>query len=410
MSSSQGSARPGRAEVLTIYVIGLFQGLSLVAFPAAATILTSKTGYDLSKTQYGLLFVPQPALAIAGSLSLPKLARRFELKSVLLVGLLSNTLAMGLLAGTVPIKTDGIAYPILLVATGALGLGFGLTLGSISTYAGAFMPDRRDVALTALNVLLGLGTALSPFLISLFTKIGQWWYLPLLAAAGLVVLIVLTIIQPMGLPEVKGERPATSAAGRARIPALFWFFAGALVIYGIGETMFGNWGTTLLVEKGVVATSAQNALAIFWAAVTLGRLVIAMVSTRVRSTYIYVVLPWAIAGALLLAPVAHSAAAGIGVFAFGGLACSGFFPMTIGYGEATFPSIVELAAGWLIAAYQVGYGLAAFGSGALQHFVSLSALFRIAAAAVVIMAFLALVVARQQRPEKEPSVSPATAR
>jgi MFS transporter, FHS family, glucose/mannose:H+ symporter len=174
--------------------------------------------------------------------------------------------------------------------------------------------------------------------------------------------------------------------------------------------MFGNWGTTLLVEKGVVATSAQNALAVFWAAVTLGRLVIAMVSTRVRSTYIYVVLPWAIAGALLLAPGAHSAAGGIAVFAFGGLACSGFFPMTIGYGEATFPSIVELAAGWLIAAYQVGYGLAAFGSGALQHFVSLSALFRIAAAAVVIMAVLAVVVARQQRPEKERTISAATAR
>ena len=76
-----------------------------MAFPAAATILTSKTGYDLSRTQYGLMFVPQVVLAIAGSLALPKLARRFPLKSVLLVGLLSNTLAMGLLAATVPIKT-----------------------------------------------------------------------------------------------------------------------------------------------------------------------------------------------------------------------------------------------------------------------------------------------------------------
>jgi hypothetical protein len=55
---------------------------------------------------------------------------------------------------------DGVAYPMLPVATASLGLGFGLTLGSISTYAGAFMPDRRDVAVTALNVLLGLGTAL----------------------------------------------------------------------------------------------------------------------------------------------------------------------------------------------------------------------------------------------------------
>src|SRR5262249_22698341 len=149
-----------RREVLTVYVIGLFQGLSLVAFPAAATILTSKTGYNLSKSQYGLMFIPQVAMAIAGSLALPNLANRFSLKRVLIAGMAADTLAMGLLAGSNPLQGEAIAYPMLLVATAALGLGFGLTLGSLSTYAGAFMPDRRDVALTALNVLLGLGTAL----------------------------------------------------------------------------------------------------------------------------------------------------------------------------------------------------------------------------------------------------------
>jgi predicted MFS family arabinose efflux permease len=173
--------------------------------------------------------------------------------------------------------------------------------------------------------------------------------------------------------------------------------------------MFGNWGTTLLVGKGVAATSANNALAVFWAAVTVGRLLIAIVSNRLHSTHIYVVLPWAIGGALLLAPLANSAGAGIAIFAIGGLACSGFFPMTIGYGEASFPNIVELAAGWLIAAYQVGYGLAAFGAGALQHLVSLSTVFRIAAAAMVAMAFLALVVARRQSPSPRPSVPPLSA-
>ena len=48
-----------RSEIVTVYAIGLFQGLSLVAFPAAASILTSTTGYDLSKSRYGLLFLPK---------------------------------------------------------------------------------------------------------------------------------------------------------------------------------------------------------------------------------------------------------------------------------------------------------------------------------------------------------------
>ena len=109
------------------------------------------------------------------------------------------------------------------------------------------------------------------------------------------------------------------------------------------------------------------------------------------------VLPWAICAALLLAPAARGAGAGVGLFAFGGLACSGFFPMTVGYGESIFPSLVELAAGWLIAAYQLGYGLAAFGAGALQNALSLAAIFRLTAVSVVAMAVLAAIIARRSR-------------
>ena len=82
---------PRRSEIVAVYAAGLFQGLSLVAVPAAATILTSADGYDLSASQYGLLFLPQVILAIAGSLALPSLAGRIGLKHVLVVGLAADT-------------------------------------------------------------------------------------------------------------------------------------------------------------------------------------------------------------------------------------------------------------------------------------------------------------------------------
>jgi MFS family permease len=392
-----------RREVVTVYAVGLFQGISLVAFPAAATILQSPTGYDLSKNQYGILFLPQVILAITGSLAMPTLSRRFSLRQVLLVGVAADTLAMALLVVSNLVRADSGAFPLLLLATAMLGLGFGLTLSAISTYAGAFMPERRAVALTALNVLLGLGTALAPLLIAVFTQHGQWWYLPIAAASGLGVIFVLILVQPMSVPVDPSIRPGT------RLPTLFWLFAAALVLYGIDETMFGNWGTTLLVGRGISPAAANSALAAFWASVTLGRLIIALTGSRVRSTTIYVVLPWAIAGALLLVPSATTATTGILVFAFGGFACSGFFPMTVGYGETTFPSFVELAAGWLIAAYQVGYGIAAFGGGALQGVVSLASIFRVAAVLAVAMGVLAIPIARRQRdiPSDATTVQPA---
>ncbi len=85
------AGRVRRFEIITVYSVGLFQGLSPVAFPAAATILTASTGYDLSKSRYGLLFLPQVVMAITGSLALPRLAGRFGLKTVLLTGIVADT-------------------------------------------------------------------------------------------------------------------------------------------------------------------------------------------------------------------------------------------------------------------------------------------------------------------------------
>jgi MFS family permease len=388
-----GAPRAARTEVATVYAVGLLQGLALVAFPAASSVLTGVSDYNLSTSQYGLLFVPQVIMAIAGSLLLPDLSRRFGLKRLFLVGIAADVISMVVLVASVSVQGEAAAFPMLLVATGFLGLGFGVTLSCLSTFAGGFMPDRREVALTALNVLLGLGTALSPLLIAFFTDFAEWWYLPLVTGTGLLVFLVLSVAQPL-----VAQAAGAGQRGRVRIPPVFWLFAAALVAYGVCETMFGNWGTTLVRDGGTPATTANYALAAFWAAVTVGRLLIAIAPKRVPSTAIYLVLPWGIAGSLLLVAALADETNGIVIFALAGLACSGFFPMTIGYGETTFPELVTIAAGWLIAAYQLGYGIAAFGAGALEHTISLSVIF---AAVAVLAAAMALVATRVVRAERQ---------
>ena len=133
-----------------------------------------------------------------------------------------------------------------------------------------------------------------------------------------------------------------------------------------------------------------------WASVTVGRLAIALVAVRVRSSLIYVVLPWGIA-ATLAVTASTTGAHGVLLFALGGLACSGFFPMTVGYGESTFPGQVERARradrrlpGRLRVSVSAG--------GALQRVLALSTIFRIAAGLAVGMALLTVVVARRQSP------------
>ena len=55
-----------RAENRVVNLAGLVQGITLVTFPAASSIFTDPTEYDLSNTQYGAMFLPQVATAPAG--------------------------------------------------------------------------------------------------------------------------------------------------------------------------------------------------------------------------------------------------------------------------------------------------------------------------------------------------------
>jgi hypothetical protein len=62
-------------EVVDIYTASIVQGLALVTFPAASTVLTSPQHYGLSSTAYATLFVPQAAMAIGASLLGARLIR-----------------------------------------------------------------------------------------------------------------------------------------------------------------------------------------------------------------------------------------------------------------------------------------------------------------------------------------------
>ena len=149
-----------RAAPFLVYGAGLAQGLALVSFPAASSILTSPTGYDLSTVQYGLMFLPQVVLAITAAALSPVWARRWSLQRVLQAGLIANLLAMLLLVASQVVATSAAAYPILLCATAALGFGFGSTVPALNTFAEHLDPARQDRSVLTLNALLGTGTAL----------------------------------------------------------------------------------------------------------------------------------------------------------------------------------------------------------------------------------------------------------
>jgi fucose permease len=394
-----------RAERRAVNAAGLVQGIVLVTFPAASTIFTSRKFYGLSSAQYGDMFLPQVVLAIAASLLGARLARKITTKRVYLLGLTASLISMGLLLVSALVKTDRpVAYTLLLVATAFVGAGFGLTVPALNTYAAAFHPGAVDSAVLVLNALLGLGTVLAPALVAIFDGLGFWWGLPVLSAVLLAGLIAVSLRLPLradiGAAAVGGD------AGRARasIPRRFWLYAAFVALYGICETMNGNWSQLEMTTRlGASAAQASVALAVFWAMVTAGRVLFAVIDRKLAPPVTYRLLPLVlVASFLLTAQLSRGdAALGIVIFGLAGLGCSALLPLTISFGEEELTTISAAVAGAVIAFYQLGYGIAAFGVGPLQSGgTSLSEVFGLTAIAAGAMAVLSFPVAagRSSRP------------
>jgi len=82
-----------------------------------------------------------------------------------------------------------------------------------------------------------------------------------------------------------------------------------------------------------------------------------------------------------------------------GLGCSALLPLTISFGQKELASVSAAVAGGVIAFYQVGYGLAAFGVGPLlDHGVELPTVYGFAAVIAAAMGAWSFVVARRAAP------------
>jgi MFS transporter, FHS family, glucose/mannose:H+ symporter len=80
-----------------------------------------------------------------------------------------------------------------------------------------------------------------------------------------------------------------------------------------------------------------------------------------------------------------------------GLACSAFLPLSISFGGNEFPRLSAVMAGELIAFYQLGYGVAAFGTGPLRDMIGLpfSKIFAAGSVVALPLAVIAAVIIRR---------------
>ena len=213
------------------------------------------------------------------------------------------------------------------------------------------------------------------------------------------VLLVGLLLFSVRLPLDEGAqaRAAQAVKGQTKLPARFWVFAAFTLLYGVCETMNGNWASLYMTKHlGASATLASLALTIFWGMVTVGRILFAAIEQWFPERRTYQVLPFVVAVAFVAIAFMPKSDPFLGILAFGlaGLGCSALLPLTISFGQEAMTTIAASVAGGLIAFYQIGYGLAAFGVGPLEQKagLSLDAFSGLAAMVALALAALSFVV------------------
>jgi fucose permease len=278
-----------------------------------------------------------------------------------------------------------------------MGVGFGFTVPALNTFAAAFFPQKVEAAVLGLNALLGLGTALAPLFVMLFVGMGTWWGMPVFVAAMILGLLAFSVRLPLekGV-EVGAERVHE---GRTKLPARFWVFATFALLYGICETMNGNWASLYMTkELGASAALASLTLTIFWGMVTVGRVLFAAIGKWLAERQTFRSLPLVVVAAFALTASLPQVdpRLGIAAFAMAGLGCSALLPLVISFGQEEMATIAASVASGLIAFYQIGYGIAAFGVGPLQTWagLDLNTIYGGTVAVALMMAALSFMVVR----------------
>ncbi|MFE8944788.1 MFS transporter [Streptomyces sp. NPDC007856] len=314
-------------------VIGALQALYGPAIPAL------RKDYGISPAVAGLSLSAHFAAAVVGVLVYHVLCARLGHR--VLLG--ASYLFMALGAVVFATAPD---WPLALVGTFVIGLGFGgVDYGLNQLFAAAF--GRRSTAmLNLLNGHFGVGAIAGPALVG---WLGAEHYPAIFIGVAAVCVLILFTLGGVASREPEPVAEAASAGG-ARVAPIIAAFIGVYVLHVAIETGVGGWEPTHLETVGYAAATAATATSAYWAAMTIGRFVVVPLCLRFSAPAILTVCCTGMAGFLLLATIPSAAPyAYFGV----GLAIAPIFPTCLPWLNRAVPSVAAAGA-YVMAASMIG--------------------------------------------------------
>ena len=273
--------------------------------------------------------------------------------AALMLGSLASSLSGGWVLARLPVATYcalgsllgfvgllgylGPPWPVVVALTFILGVGSGMLGAGLNTFVAAHYPASR---MNWLHACYGLGSSLGPFLFTLWAlSLNLPWRWTYAGIAGVyLALSVLVVVNRKHWPPLRfksGGRAPPKAGLRGGLRAalalgvvwlgmmLFFFHSGVSVSSGqLSSSLFS-------LGRGVPAEVAGNAAALYWACITVGRLLMGTVVDRVGSARLLRLCTSAtVVGAALLW-LAPTPAFGFAALALLGIALAPVYPTSI---------------------------------------------------------------------------------
>jgi fucose permease len=345
-------APPPRSLALLGYACFLLIGWTSVLVPAL--IRSIEDGFDQTDAAVGGYFFVFAAFYGVGSFGGGLLTERFGRRVVLAIA----GIVMGLgLAG----QALAPAWIVFLAAGVPIGWAAGAIDGGINGLFLAMYPRSRGGALNMLHLFFALGSLTSPFLVGQLVAAGISWQSVMLGT-GAVALVLGLLLARTEMPSGRIAHVASivgqSVAGRRgeeSRPGAVWPFAAlaiAIGCYVASEVGISNWLVRFLSAAPLATATAS--LSLFWAGLTLGRLLSSLVADRLHPVAFAATTVGLAAIALIAAVLVPVLPLAIALFTLGGFFFGPVFPMIMVVGGTLYPHRLAAVSGGLTTAAVAG--------------------------------------------------------
>ena len=338
LGSFLGVREENRSLLYRIYTIFFVSGAMTTVLGAVLPSLSSEYGLSygvsgmlLSAHQIGNLF----AVFIAGILPYA-LGRRLS------TAILTSGIVLGLLLMTV----TGNPF-LLFIAFAFTGIGRG-TLSNITNVVVGESAEKKTAGLNFLHASFAVGAFLAPFIVIASAGL-SWRTAPIAIALSMLLAIIAVAMRLKGgkSVKVKGEGGIPRTVG-------FWLNTFIMFFYLCAEGSLTGWLVTYFQDEGIFPAAIATAMQSFlWIMILLGRLMCAIVSTKMNKSVLILILGLAMtAFFILMITVSNPVVIFLALLGVG-FSMSGIYPTTLSSMDTRYNSST-IATGTCIGTATIG--------------------------------------------------------